>query len=416
MEQENIIEKFLDRKLLTSTSTRKNYTTNINTYFKLIEKDINSYFPFENVTKDEKGKKLKKPIKVFLTPHEVYEDDLGKVYWIFEEKGKPQLSRYTFFMAIKQLMISQDKSLKDLEFWDTLKAKTKGAEPESDEQIINKEDIRVILSHGNTLSRALFSIMASSGRRLDEIIALTPNDVKTEYSPTRLKITKGYDPSKPDKIKPTKSKQRTLCFISDEATKFYLEWLKERDAYLKNSSKRAAYRKKDENDNRVFPMSKSNVLIIWENLLCKSGFAEKDIKMVKTSSGKIHKRERIKQKYKDSKTNRTLLHRHGLRKFFISYLGDVALADFLAGHSTVMSRAYHKVKPEDLAEKYKELMINVTFFTTESQDVKEINIRLQEKDREIQELKEFKKIMELKMQGLENKLEIEKIKNGKQRK
>ena len=140
------IEGFLDKRLITSKNTRRNYTLNIQTYFKTLNKDIETYF--------DNG----------CTPEE-YETDLRNVYSILYKKGRPDLSIRTFFNSVKQYMITNNKELRDLEFWDTLKARTRGAEPASDEAILNQKDIKTILSHGNALSRALFLMLASSGRR-----------------------------------------------------------------------------------------------------------------------------------------------------------------------------------------------------------------------------------------------------------
>ena len=98
---------------------------------------------------------------------EKYENDLNKVYMEFERERKPDISRRTSFSAVKQFMLTNKKQLTELEFWDILKARTKGAEPVSDECILNQKDIKEILSHGNTCNRAIFLTLASSGRRIE---------------------------------------------------------------------------------------------------------------------------------------------------------------------------------------------------------------------------------------------------------
>ena len=136
------IETFLDKRLIKSKATRKNYRLNIQIYFKHLDKDINTYFNNEPTNED-------------------YENDLRTVYDIVYEQGRPLLSIRTFFNSIKQYMIANDKKLRDLEFWDILKARTKGAEPDSDEAILYQKEIKTILSHGDTLSRAMFLMLAS---------------------------------------------------------------------------------------------------------------------------------------------------------------------------------------------------------------------------------------------------------------
>lgn len=280
---------------------------------------------------------------------EDYENDLLSVYTKIHKAGKPDLSIRTYFNAVKQFMITSDKRLKDLEFWENLKGRTRGAEPESDEAIFNAADIKTILSHGNACSRALFLMLASSGRRISEVLALTPDDININVTPATINIRKGLDRNS------TKTKQKTLCFISDEATESYKTWMKERDDYLRIAVTRGNH-EKDANDPRIFPMSYHNALIIWRNLLMKADLVE--VEQYKDKwTGKQNRR--IKRNHKGE---RTLQHPHCLRKFYRSYLGDADMAEYLMGHGTMLTRAYRQMKPEDLAAKYSKLMPNVTIF------------------------------------------------------
>lgn len=384
---EDIIETFLDDKLIKSKSTRRNYRMNINTYFKNLNKDINTYVIDTKTWKrydEDKQEELE----------EQYNNDLRKVYHIQYEQGRPDLSMRTFFNSIKQFMVSNNRYLKDLEFWDTLKNTTKGAGPASDEAILNAQDIKTILSHGNALSRALFLMLASSGRRISEILAITPDDVDTTVTPTTLNIKKST------KSKTTKTKMKTLCYISDEATEAYKAWMKERDFYLE--SKRCEC--KNTNDPRIFPMSYHNALIIWKTLLMKAELV--DIEYYKNKwTGK--RSRKIKKK---KKGERILQHPHCLRTFFRSYLGDADFAEYLMGHSTVLTRAYRQMKPEDKTVKYQNLMHNVTIFES-TPDLSGVHTELREKDVEISDLREEMK--ERKMEILELRLTLQEIKNKK---
>jgi len=350
-----LIETFLNKRLLTVPSTRKCYRVNIQSYFRLSERDMTHYFNNGTTTED-------------------YEEDLRRVYKILHDGGKPDLSIRTFFNAVKQFMINHDKKLKDLDFWETLRARTRGAEPESDEAILNKDSIKEILSHGNACSRAMFLILASSGRRIGEVLALTPDDINISTSPATINIRKTVD------RKTTKTKQKTLCFISDEARESYISWMKERDEYLRIAVTRGNH-EKDPNDKRVFPMSYHNALIIWNNLLMKADIVEIE-KYTDKWTGKQNRR--IK---KDKKGERTLQHPHCLRKFFRSYLGDADLGEYLMGHGTMLTRAYRQMTPEDLGQRYQKLMPNVTIFG-HAPDLTGINESLKEKDDEIQKLKQ----------------------------
>ncbi len=374
------IETFLDKRMIKSKATRKNYTLNIQTYFKHLNKDINTYFNDDLTNED-------------------YENDLRTVYDVVYENGRPLLSIRTFFNSIKQYMIANDKKLRDLEFWDILKARTKGAEPDNDEAILNQKDIKTIFSHGNTLSRAMFLMLASSGRRIGEILALEPEDVHTEETPAWINIKKTMG------SKTTKTGQKTICYISNEAAQSYNEWIKEREFYLKTALKKSL-KEKDENDTRVFPMSYGNAITIWETLLIRSKLVETE--MVRNKwSGKMCRQ--IKRK---NKGDRLLYHPHCLRKFFRSYLGDADFAEYLMGHSTMLTRAYRMMKPEDKAEKYLSLMQNVTFFGVgpDSERLTGLQEQLDEKDKQIKEMQDM--MQEMKAQILELRLEKLEKANG----
>jgi len=377
MEKIDSITKFLDKKMIDAPHTRNSYMYTIQTYFKLLDKDMNTYFKEIPEDKKEREKILSE-----------YDNDLRKIYKIQKEKGRPELSMRTFFNPIKQYMITNEKQLGNLEFWETLKTHVRGAEPENDEAILNASDIKTILSHGNACSRALFLMLTSSGRRISEILALTPNDVHTEEVPSWINVKKGLT------RKSTKTKQKTSrCFISNEASDAYKTWMKERDNYLEQIYKKYPD-KIDRNDPRVFPMSYHNSLTIWTNLLIKA-------KLIETEDVKDKWTGRMKRKpKKDHAYERLLQHPHCLRKFYRSYLGDADLAEFLMGHGTMLTKTYRQMKPEDLAKKYLAVMPNVTIFETQP-NLTVINESLKEKEEAMQQMKA--EITELRLTVLELK-------------
>jgi integrase len=373
---EDLIEKFFEKQLMTATNSQRSYRGNINKYFRLLNKDINKYFN-ENKSLDE------------------YENDLTKVYSILEKQNTPLLTRRTFFNSIKQFMKTYDKRTKNLDFWDLLKRQTKGAEPISTELVPNNNDIKQVLTHGNALSRAMFLMMASTGMRIGEVLALYPIDIKLNEKPVIVHISKTYDRKNPDSIKNlTKTKKSRDCFISDEAKDALVEWLKIRDDYIKTAVSKSRYGK-DDTDKRIFPMSDENAREIWSNLVKKSGLYEID-----------------------SNTNRLKLHPHCLRKFFRSYFGNADLAEHFMGHQTGMTKFYRNKKKEDLSDEYQMYMHNVTVFSSgpSSERLNDMQNQLSKKDEQIQELLEKQRYFEIRMQGLENALNIEKLKNGKKMK
>lgn len=350
------IDLFLDRRLITAKNTRKNYRSHIKTYFNIIGRDTETYFTSGLKPKD-------------------YEDDLYKTHAHFQEIGKGELSQRTYFNAVKMYLITNKPKLEQLPFWDIFTKKTRGAEPASDEAILDREDIKRILEHANTLSRAMFLMQASSGRRLGEILALLPSDVQADEHPAWISITKSISNQKH-----TKNKHKTpRCYMSDEAAAAYKAWMLERPAYLIAAAKKPKTTPGKLQDPRVFPMTFVNAIMIWQRLIIKARLVESETivdasgRHVKVVPKRSHKYERLLQ------------HPHGLRKFYRSYLGDTDLAEYLMGHMTPLTRAYEKLKPEDLAERYVKCMGNVTIFENVP-DLSSINERLKEKDRQIEEL------------------------------
>lgn len=373
------IDYFFNKKLITNSNTQRGYRGNIRRFFVIINKDVDSYFSKDKTLED-------------------YDDDLIKAYSQIEKENTPYLTRRTFFNSVKQFMITYDKRIKELDFWDILKTHLRGASPISKEHITNAQDIKTILNHADAKGKAMFLIMASSGLRIGELLALHETDINMTINPTLIDVTKTYDRKKQGNVSTmTKTKRPRKCFISSEATEFYLEWLKIRDKYLKTSTGKTNKKyKKDAKDKRIFPMSDENARKIWENLVIKSNLF-------------------TKEELKDAKTKRLVLHPHCLRKFFRSYFGNSDLAEHLMGHATGMDKHYRNMKIEDLANEYLKTMENVMIFSKRSKDILDMSERLENKDKELTELKDNLKLMELRMQGLENKLDIETLKNSKKR-
>lgn len=343
--QKDLIEEFFNKKLVTSHHTRKSYRANINKYFSLLNKDINTYFSNEK-TLDE------------------YESDLNIVYMLMDKQKVPLLTRRTFFNAVKQFMFTIDKRTKGLDFWDTLKTRVRGADPISEKFQLNNQDIKTLLSHGDTCLRAGGLIMSSTGCRLGELLALTEDDIDTTATPSVVTIRGTYDPKEPGNIKQlTKTKKQRTSFLTPEATASYLEWMKERPRYLAVAVSKSRF-KKDESDQRIFPMSDENYREKWVNMVKKSGMFKKD-----------------------KKTSRLTLHPHCMRSFFRSYLGNRDLSEHLMGHVTGMDKYYKNMKKEDLAREYMKVMYNLVIFEKKP-DLSQLTDDMDKLKQENKELKE----------------------------
>jgi integrase len=373
------IKEFLNKKLITNYNTKKSYRTNINKYFKLINKDINTYFE---------------------QSEEEIEKDLEIVYNKLVKKGRHLLVIRTIFNSIKQFLCKMDKRLKNLDFWDELHERLRSVSPLSEDDTPNANDIKLVLQHGNTRSRAMFLIQVSTGCRIGELLALTPNDIHLDLKPVRVDFNKTYDPSKPTRYKLfTKNNKKHYGFLTTEAKESYIAYMKERDVLFKKSIKKTIgiYRplkltgdqeqdkklldKYIKTDNRVFPISDHQARDIWARMVRKSGLYRKD-----------------------TNTNRLTLHPHCLRKFYRSYLGNVDLAETTMGHSGYLS-TYRDMKLEDQGKEFLKYAHNVTIFgrSTDSERLNNLQDQLKEKDKQLQNMQ--KTIDELKTEMLNFKIE-----------
>ena len=343
MKNDDLIDVFFNKRLITDNTTKKNYGNNIRLFFKHLGKDYNNYF-----TKDK--------------TEEDYNSDLREVYTILINT-KTRGTIKTFFISVKQFFIVNDKKLKNLEFWDILKVRTKGIEPVTKNFVPDKEDLKVVLSHGDTKSRTMFLIMASTGCRIGELVALYPDDIDTDKTPAQVHIWKTYDSKNPDKVKKhTKTKSQRYAFLTEEAKSSYLEWMKVRNNYLKTSIKKSPY-SKSPNDKRIFPMSDENVRTIWKGMVKRSGLYETD-----------------------KRTNRLTLHPHCIRYFFRTYLGKSDLAEYIIGHKD-MSNYYVDKKIEKVAEDFLKYQNNLLIFETEASDE-----RINKLEKEVELLKKEKEL------------------------
>jgi len=371
----DLIDEFLKKKLKTNYNTKKSYRTNINKYFTILNKDINTYFE--------------------QTPEEI-QKDLIDVYQKLIDQGKSLLVIRTIFNSVKQYLCKMDKRCKTLDFWDDLKDNTRNASPITEDDAPNAQDIKKVLQHGNTRARAMFLIQSCTGCRIGELISFYPEHVHTDETPTRISFKQSYDPTKPYKVKLfTKNKKKRDSFLTVEATNAYNAYMKERNMLFKKSIKKTHpnYRpvkltgEKEtdekilneyiEQDQRVFPMSDDQARGIWSRMVEKSGLYKKD-----------------------SNTNRLTLHPHCLRGFFRSYLNNRDLAEHLMGHSGYLS-SYRNKKTEDLGKEFLKYAKNVSILET-SPDLTEVNKSLVEKDKQINEMQQ--EMQKIRMELLEVKM------------
>jgi integrase len=254
-------------------------------------------------------------------------------------KGAPPKTRRLYLTAVKIFLLENGVELPQL-FWRRLRARIKGSEAISEEEVPSKQTLRSVMVHLPIAGKALFSVLVSSGMRIGEALKLQLGDLELEKSPPLIRIRAEY----------TKTGHKRITFITPEAAGFVREWLKVRENWLKAAAEKSHLYSKSLDDQRLFPFTSANARAMWRNALRKTG------------NGKV-----------DPRTRRLLMRPHVLRKYFRSMVGSVAgmdVAEALMGHASYLSEVYRKYPdPEKtLAEAYRKAVPELQIFTEEHPD------------------------------------------------
>lgn len=194
---------------------------------------------------------------------------------------------------------------------------------------LDHEKIAALLRYMDVRGRAVCLTLASGGMRIGELLQVPLRDVNLETTPAEI-LLRGHT---------TKTGAPRTAFISTEAVTTITLWLQVREETLDRSIGRSSAlvrhgctTAKDQQDDRLFPFSPNCIRDVWNGALKKAGFY--DI---------------------DPRTNRTTLHIHMLRKFYLSQakLGaPEEIIEALAGHAGYLSGAYRRYSKKQMAEYY----------------------------------------------------------------
>ncbi len=208
----------------------------------------------------------------------------------------------------------------------------KGSRARTNEAELTSELLGRILTHCDVKGRALFLFLATSGIRIGEALQLRITDLDLTHEPVKVTIRGEY----------TKSGDGYNTFISEEAKKALVEWLKVRDEYIKSASGKGKGLTKTgfgrglkrEVDDRVFPFSMYVAMSMWNNAVRKAGLEDRD-----------------------PSTNRRTLHIHMLRKWFQSQLKQAGVPEDVVeafiGHRGYLDASYRRYTKEQLIEAYR---------------------------------------------------------------
>jgi len=295
-------------------TSQKTYTVNLNTFFKTINKTPNNFL------KQSEGK-IKRDIRTFLT----------KSLQINHQNKTIQTNLSIIRSFIEEYQEEYNISISN-QYWKKLRKKYKGR-PTTQKDYIQKEDLKKILQHGNTLDRAIFLFKATSGLRTATIVKLEFNDIKFDTVPPKIEV--------PAKI--SKNNLPHTTFITQEAKEILLEWYKERTKYLHKARNYKQRKVNINKDQRIFPYDVDTINKKWTRLTKDAGYYKKD----KT-------------------TERNTARQHLLKSFFKTQLLRADLnakyIDYLCEHRSLLDETYIQHIEETLPEQYLKVEEYLTIF------------------------------------------------------
>ena len=228
-----------------------------------------------------------------------------------------------------------------------------------DEVPLDASDIRIILlSCNNRRLKAYLLVLGSGGMRAVEGLAIRLRDIDFSVSPTKVHIRKEY----------AKTRVARDIYISDEATHYLKQWID----WKYNNQERP---RSPDPDDLIFTLHRGikpkvvyvKILEEFEKLLSIVGFDER----------------------KDGVQRRRKVTLHSFRRFVKTVISDQTNQDYsewFLGHN---KSPYYTKKESDRREIYiSKCMKYLTFldYTTLEATGKNIELKLSEKDKQIEEL------------------------------
>jgi len=345
----NKLNEYIEKRL--ADNTQGTYKSYLDRYFKEIEQTPDKY--------------IKKDIKEI-------ENDLITFLRNEKQKKTPPKTIHVIKSAVTGFLTYNNIELQP-KTKDQIKYLLKGTSTLTLKETPTPEQLREILQHGETKARALFLMSSSSGMRIGEILSLTPDNINFGHSPTKIMISGKH----------TKTGTSRTTFISDEATETLKAWMKERSDWLHKKAtakpKHIIYNRKSTtikltDENRIFPMGYTNARTIWERLITKSGYNQKD-----------------------PDTDRYKYTIHSLRAYFKSRMLikgiNPKIIDLFAGHRTQLDIAYYNLNQEELIKQYLSAMPELQVFGDQQITI-ELREKLEETELNKEEMKkEMKRLL-----------------------
>lgn len=357
------IDKFI--KSYRSKNTQYNYRASIKKYFVFLNEKYQKSIDPETYIKDMREMKDKERYKVT----DRYEEDIDDYYVSLEDLAPKTIALN--ITALKTFFRRNKIKLSDF-YWDDKGAKATGRSSISESKTPTPMDLKKILSHGDTKSRSIFLIEATSGMRLNEVLKLRFEDIDMTKRCPRITLSGRY----------TKNKERLRTRISPETKGYLEEWFKIRTKALDTASRRSRW-EKDINAPQIFPFAPSTARRIWNTLLEKSEYDEKD------HNGKV---------------DRNKMGTHSLRRFFrqqfSKYNND--LAKYFMNQRGELDKIYRNYDDDYLDKEYEKGLKYLVVF---EKPMDTTHIQEEITDLRGENQKQQKEINDLRMELLAVKLE-----------
>jgi integrase len=244
--------------------------------------------------------------------------------------------------------------------------------PREDERPIDANEIRnILLACNNRRLKAYILVLASGGMRATEGLATRYRDLDFTVSPTRVHIRKEF----------TKTKVARDIYISDEATTYLKQWLdwKYREERILKKGKRTTTTPMP--DDLVFsPFLGSNPESMYQKL-----------------TQEFHKLlEVVGLNARKENSLRGVVTFHSFRRFVKSIISDSVNQDYSEWFLGHRKSPYYVKKEHELREIYKsKCMHHLTFLDYDAaleSGGRIAEMKLQEKQREIEQLRELDSI------------------------
>ena len=244
--------------------------------------------------------------------------------------------------------------------------------PREDERPIDASEIRnILLACNNRRLKAYILVLASGGMRAIEGLALRYRNIDFTVSPTRVHLRKEF----------TKTKAARDIYISDEATKYLKQWLdwKYREERILKTGKRTTTTPMP--DDLVFsPFLGSNPASMYHKLI------QEFHKLLKVIGLNARKENSL----------RGIVTFHSFRRFVKSVISDSVNQDYSEWFLGHRKSPYYVKKEHELREIYKsKCMHHLTFLDYDAaleSGGRIAETKLQEKQREIEQLRELDSI------------------------